>query len=163
MMAISKNKYTKDPRSQENINEYSSTGESDFSIESSHPLDENEILSERHYNDPTKEDRPLKKFSGDFTGVGPKNFTKSDKAIEDDVCETLWRNGNVNARDIEVKVDNGIVTLKGYVDSRHQKKQAEAVIENLFGVLDVFNELTIKGEIKKNHPHGLIDNITGLN
>lgn len=79
---------------------------------------------------------------GNF-GKGPKR-TRSDNQIHDEVCEILFWHPDVDASDIEVKVKDNFVYLEGSVDSRHSKKVAEKVIENVPGVFDVFNRLTIK-------------------
>lgn len=79
----------------------------------------------------------------DHTGRGPKGYTRSDSRIEEDVNETLEFDRHIDASEIEVKVDNGIVTLSGSVDSRHAKRHAEDIIENIKGVKDVRNQITI--------------------
>jgi osmotically-inducible protein OsmY len=43
-------------------------------------------------------------------------------------------------------VDNGIVTLKGAVSSRWQKRMAEDTVETVSGVRDVRNQLEIREE-----------------
>jgi osmotically-inducible protein OsmY len=46
---------------------------------------------------------------------------------------------------IDVDSDNGIVTLKGKVDTADQKKRAEAVAKKVGGVKSVKNQLTVGG------------------
>jgi osmotically-inducible protein OsmY len=46
---------------------------------------------------------------------------------------------------INVDSDNGVVTLKGRVDSDDTKKRAEAVAKRVSGVTAVKNELQVKG------------------
>jgi hyperosmotically inducible protein len=48
-------------------------------------------------------------------------------------------------RSINVDSDQGVVTLKGVVDSEDVKKRAEAVAKKVDGVSRVKNELTVKG------------------
>jgi hypothetical protein len=79
-----------------------------------------------------------------FQGIGPKGYKRSDDRIKEDVCETLARDHRIDASDIEVSVDDAMVTLSGTVESRTIKRAAEMVIENLSGVLDVKNDLKIK-------------------
>lgn len=79
----------------------------------------------------------------DFTGVGPKNYKRSDDRLYGDVSDALMRDKNVDASTIGVKVQNGVVYLSGKVKSRQIKKDAESVVEGLPGVKDVRNELTI--------------------
>lgn len=79
----------------------------------------------------------------DFTGHGPKNFKRSDDRIYQEVCDALMKDREVDASTIGVKVQAGTVFLSGKVKSRQVKKLAERVIEDLPGVKDVRNELTI--------------------
>jgi hypothetical protein len=78
-----------------------------------------------------------------FTGLGPKGYKRSDDRIYEDVCDKLMRNHDVDATNIGVKVSSGVVYLSGKVDSRKVKKTAELVIEDLPGVRDVRNELSV--------------------
>lgn len=79
-----------------------------------------------------------------FHGKGPKGYKRSDDRIKEDVCETLARDHRIDASDIEVNVENALVTLSGTVDSREIKRAAEMVIENLSGVEDVRNDIKVK-------------------
>lgn len=79
-----------------------------------------------------------------FLGKGPKGYKRSDDRIKEDVCETLSRDHRIDASDIEVNVENAMVTLSGTVDNREAKRTAEMIIENLSGVDDVKNEIKVK-------------------
>jgi hypothetical protein len=79
-----------------------------------------------------------------FHGKGPKGYKRSDDRIKEDVCETLARDPRIDASDIEVNVDNAMVTLSGSVESREVKRAAEMIIENLSGIDDVKNDLKVK-------------------
>jgi osmotically-inducible protein OsmY len=73
-------------------------------------------------------------------GRGPKGYRRSDERIHDEVCERIARSG-VNADDVEVKVENGEVTLTGTVEQREDKWHLETVCESVFGVDDVHDRL----------------------
>lgn len=88
-----------------------------------------------------------------FSGRGPKGWKRSDERIQDEVSEMLARNPDVDASDIEVTVENGEVTLRGVVEDRGQKRHAEDIVEDIFGVEDVHNELKIR--------HGFLAGLTG--
>jgi hypothetical protein len=90
---------------------------------------------------------------GNFAGRGPKGWKRSDERIQDEVNEALARNPEVDASDIEVSVQNGEVTLAGIVEDRGQKRRAEDVVEDVFGVEDVQNQLKIR--------HGFLAGLTG--
>jgi hypothetical protein len=83
---------------------------------------------------------------GVFSGKGPKNWTRSDQRIHDDVCEMLTHDDHVDASDVEVTVEEGEVMLTGFVPDRRMKHLAEDVIEHIAGVRDVHNRLRIRKE-----------------
>ena len=85
---------------------------------------------------------------GPYTGYGPEGYQRSDERIRDEVCERLTRHGMLDARDIEVEVDEGEVTLKGTVEDRRSKRMAEDTAESVSGVWDVHNRLQINEERK---------------
>jgi len=76
-----------------------------------------------------------------FSGVGPKNYKRPDERIREDACEALTRHRDIDASEIEVEVKEGVVILKGSVDSRPTKRLAEQVCETVAGVKDVVNSL----------------------
>lgn len=57
--------------------------------------------------------------------------------------ERLTADHRIDASDIDVRVENGEVTLSGTVDERRTRRLAEEIIEDLPGVRDVRNELRI--------------------
>ncbi len=87
------------------------------------------------------------KAQTDFTGYGPRGYKRSDDRIYEEVCDALMRNPHVDATHIGVRVEEGIVYLAGKVESRNMKKTAELIIEDLPGIQDVRNELSV---IKRN-------------
>lgn len=90
--------------------------------------------------------RPGREFIGSsFVGRGPRNYRRSDARIEEDANEALARDADVDASDIEVQVEDGEVTLSGTVHDRREKRRAEMAIDDVRGVMDVHNRLTIRG------------------
>ncbi len=81
--------------------------------------------------------------SGPYTGRGPKGYRRSDERIRDDIHDRLTQHGQIDATDIEVAVHDGNVMLKGYVNSRYEKRAAEDEVESVSGVRDVQNQLRI--------------------
>ena len=75
---------------------------------------------------------------------GPKGWQRADDAIREDACEALAYRQDLDASDIEVEVKGGEVTLNGTVRDRGQKRLAESLVENVRGVYDVHNRLTIR-------------------
>jgi hypothetical protein len=80
---------------------------------------------------------------GEFYGRGPRGYTRSDDRIREDVCDRLSEHGGIDAADVEVKVDEGEVTLEGTVRSRRMKHDIENVASTVLGVKDVSNKLRI--------------------
>jgi hypothetical protein len=87
----------------------------------------------------------------DHSGRGPKGYSRKDERILEDVCEMLARSSDVDASQIEVEVKGGCVFLSGSVEDRHSKRMAELEIENISGVKDVQNLLTLqRGQHEQN-------------
>lgn len=83
---------------------------------------------------------------GEHRGRGPKNYTRSDDRIAEDVSDRLSDAHDVDASDIEVTVQAGEVTLSGTVDDRRAKRRAEDVAEEVSGVRHVQNNLRVKDQ-----------------
>ena len=82
---------------------------------------------------------------GPFAGRGPRGYKRSDDRIREELNDRLTAHGFIDATDIECSVDNGEVTLSGFVDSPDSKRAAEIVAEGIQGVLDdVHNHLRIR-------------------
>lgn len=96
-----------------------------------------------------------------YVGRGPKGYRRSDERIKEDVCDALERHSAIDASEIEVSINEGVVILQGFVENRAQKRLSEDVIENLTGVKDIRNELSIdqrlferlREQIRNNRPH----------
>lgn len=78
-----------------------------------------------------------------FRGRGPKNYTRSDHRIHEDVCDRLTEAGAIDASDIDVEVKDGEVTLSGTVAARDQRRAAEDCAEAVAGVRHVQNNLRV--------------------
>ena len=81
-------------------------------------------------------------FGGERYGRGPKGYQRSDNRILEDVCDRLTYS-DVDAGEIEVRVENGEVTLSGTVRDRWDKRRAEDVAEEVSGVRDVHNNIRV--------------------
>lgn len=80
---------------------------------------------------------------GPFRGLGPKNYRRSDESIVDDASRALGRDGDVDATEIDVECRDGVLKLRGKVEDRAMKRQAEDCVYDLDGVKDVRNELEV--------------------
>jgi osmotically-inducible protein OsmY len=78
-------------------------------------------------------------------GRGPKNYSRSDDRIREDVSDRLTDDPLVDASEIEVTVTSQEVTLGGTVPTRSQRRLAEDCAESVSGVKHVQNNLRVKG------------------
>ncbi|MBM3604534.1 MAG: BON domain-containing protein [Alphaproteobacteria bacterium] len=78
------------------------------------------------------------------SGRGPKNYSRSDDRIREDVSDRLSDDRHIDASDIEVSVSGSEVTLTGTVESRFAKRHAEDLAESCSGVRHVQNNLRVK-------------------
>lgn len=78
-----------------------------------------------------------------FAGRGPRSYRRSDARIHEDICEILTRHPEIDASDIDITVENGVVTLSGTVEDRYTKRLARDVAELTLGVHDVENRLRL--------------------
>jgi hypothetical protein len=88
-------------------------------------------------------DFPEVEAEGPFTGIGPRGYRRSDERILDDVAERLALNGEVDARDVRLAVNEGEVRLEGSVPSRSLKFMIEDLAASVRGVVDVDNRLRV--------------------
>ena len=84
---------------------------------------------------------------GLYAGRGPRGYRRSDERIREDINDHLTDDWYVDASDVEVTVNNGLVTLTGRVDSRDDKRRAEDIAESVSGVMDVSNQLRVERNI----------------
>lgn len=112
-------------------------------------------VSEFGYEDPTwaepqmgrtggATERPFPLPGTGFRGVGPRNYTRSDERIREDVCDQLSEDGEVDASNIDIEVEQGRVVLSGTVPERYMKHRAEDIADGCRGVQDVENRIRIE-------------------
>lgn len=90
---------------------------------------------------------------GRFFGRGPKGYRRSSERMREEISDRLMTHPDIDASDIEVRVEDGIVTLMGTVEDRHEKRLAEYIAEDALGVDDVDNQLKVR--------HGFWATLTG--
>lgn len=78
-------------------------------------------------------------------GRGPRSYARSDQRIEEDLNERLTEDALVDASDIEVGCNQGVVVLSGEVDDRWMKHRAEDIADACGGVKDVDNRIRVRG------------------
>ncbi len=80
---------------------------------------------------------------GMHRGKGPRNYSRSDDRIKEDINDRLSDDPFVDASDVDVSVSNGEVTLTGSVDHRSTKRRAEDLAESVSGVKNVENRIRV--------------------
>ena len=65
---------------------------------------------------------------------GPKNYTRSDERIREEVCERLAHAHTLDVSDVTVAVTGGVVTLTGTVNHRRAKYEIEDIADDTYGV-----------------------------
>jgi len=88
-----------------------------------------------------------------YQGRGPKGYRRSDDRIREDVNDRLSE-GYLDATEVEVSVSSGEVVLSGTVDSRADKRRAEAIAENVSGVTNVENRIRVRDRQQSGSTYG---------
>ncbi|WP_267898812.1 BON domain-containing protein [Sorangium cellulosum] len=73
--------------------------------------------------------------------------------MREDICDQISDHPDLDASEVEVKVQNGEVILSGTVRERRFKHQLEVLAERISGVTDVRNEIRLQRE-QQQQQHG---------
>ena len=76
-------------------------------------------------------------------GKGPTGYVRSDTSIADEVAERLTDDDTLDASQILLQVEAGVVTLTGNVPTRAMKHRAEDIAAGTRAVRDVRNEIRV--------------------
>ena len=87
---------------------------------------------------------PTRQADDHHRGRGPRGHRRSDARIVEDLCERLTEDPVVDATDVEVRCDDGVVVLEGEVETRRMKHRAEDVADACPGVLGIDNRLKVR-------------------
>ncbi len=83
-------------------------------------------------------------FSYDRVGRPERAYVRPDSCIREDVCECMAGDPLLDSSAIDVRVENGDVTLTGAVAEQSELQRAESVAEQVHGVKSVRNDLAIR-------------------
>ncbi len=97
-----------------------------------------EVTREGYTEDMAKEARDKAKRSGDSIGD-----TLEDAWIHTKIVAKLIGDSDTPQRKINVDVNNQIVTLRGIVETKEQKQEAERIAKSTDGVKSVTNQLKV--------------------
>jgi osmotically-inducible protein OsmY len=85
----------------------------------------------------------LQKERGSMRGKAPRNYSRSDERIFEEVCEQLTSHPLIDASSMDVVVLDGEVTLTGEVYDRRMKHLTEDVVDGIAGVKEIHNKLRV--------------------
>jgi osmotically-inducible protein OsmY len=77
-------------------------------------------------------------------GRPPRTYKRSDDRIHDEICELVARDSDVDASEVDVKVESGEVTFTGTIEDRRSKRELEDIAERVFGVVDIHNNVRVR-------------------
>jgi hypothetical protein len=75
---------------------------------------------------------------------GPKGYQRSDDRLREEIIDKLLQQSDIELDEIEVDVSGGKVTLSGTIDNRRVKHQIEDIVDSVWGVKDIANNLRIR-------------------
>jgi osmotically-inducible protein OsmY len=77
-------------------------------------------------------------------GKGPRGWTLRDDRLIEEVSDRLMDDRLLDARDVEVSANAGVVTLSGEVPGSSDVAHAEMLTRRTPGVIDVINRLVVR-------------------
>jgi hypothetical protein len=96
------------------------------------------------YGGREREDRPSRGIGAlGHRGRGPRDYVRPDDRIVDDIISRLTDDDQIDASEILVMVEGGVVTLTGNVPERRMKHRAEDLVAEASGVRDVENRIRV--------------------
>lgn len=81
-----------------------------------------------------------------FKGRGPRNYRPSDDRIGERLCEVLTDHPEIDASDLTLEVECGIVKLQGSLSDEVMKDRVLAAIQNTHGVVGVVDQIQISDQ-----------------
>jgi osmotically-inducible protein OsmY len=103
-----------------------------------------EEVSAAAESSPTADTARLKPFQfqkESFRGRGPLNYRPTDARIRERLCEILTDHADIDAADLTLDVECGIVKLQGTVRTAAMKNSLLAAIQDVHGVVGVVDHV----------------------
>lgn len=118
--------YDRAVRSRNDSDRYEFSGESEYSRERSDPYQMVDYMIDKGF---------------DVRSLSEEENHLSDDQIRERIYQLLARDLTIDISQIEIEIQDGVVYLKGSVDSHKAKKLSGLTLENLAGVKDIINQL----------------------
>jgi osmotically-inducible protein OsmY len=80
---------------------------------------------------------------GQHRGRGPRGYRRADHRISEDIHDQLTEDAWLDASDIEVRVHDGEVELRGHVRTPEDRRRALEIADRVAGVLHVHDDLRV--------------------
>jgi hypothetical protein len=81
---------------------------------------------------------------GPYGGLAPKDYSRSDERIREDICDELTRSSGIDPSRLAVSVEDGEVTLEGRVRDLETRRIVDDIASHCVGVQQVHNQLRIQ-------------------
>jgi|SRR5690606_26155481 len=78
-----------------------------------------------------------------YRGRGPRGYRPSDERLRELICERLTDHPRIDASDIEVDVQSGIVHLSGTIPDPAMRQALMEVIGQIYGVAGVVDRIIV--------------------
>ncbi len=75
-------------------------------------------------------------------------YPRMDALIEEEITERFSRHWSLDASDIDVSVEDGVVTLEGSAGGCGDRKLAEGIVDAVMGVKGIQNRLSVRHDIQ---------------
>ncbi len=83
-------------------------------------------------------------FQNEDTSPGPETVDRSDEEIRTDIEKLYAENDYLKEHNIQVKVDNCVVTLEGVVHTPQSWQRAADLAADVRGVAEIRNHIKVK-------------------
>lgn len=89
----------------------------------------------------------VKRLASPSRGNGPRGYARADADIASDVAARLSQRPDLDAADVAVRVERGVVFLSGHVGDAAGKRRAGVCAGNVTGVVRVANALAVRSDV----------------
>lgn len=94
----------------------------------------------------------------DSSERGLRSYQKQEDRIRMEIHQALTEHPGIDAANIDISIDSGVVVLRGIIDDRRQRCLALKLAEEVPGVREVRNELKIESPTERDVTmHGFHD------
>jgi osmotically-inducible protein OsmY len=87
--------------------------------------------------------KPIQFGKESFRGRGPRNYRPTDDRIRERLCESLTDHAEIDAAQLELEVECGIVKLHGKVRDELMKDRLIAAIQDVYGVVGIVDRVEL--------------------